>query len=234
MKAAKIPARRPAPAERPKAVAPEKSEEIVEPVGSRAWFIFLLVAGVLLLGGSALVAFGHTMPGWEHRIFTTINGVHWPHWVTAQLAKPLSNAVYGIIALLGVLLLVPRYRKRAWQYVVAGGSGYVAAFIIEHIVKRARPAGLTHDVIIRAHAGGAGFPSEHVGCLTAICLTVWLFVSWPWRIVLIVLVAAEAWSRIFLGVHAPLDVVGGVGLGAVVVAILHLAPVKLRKFFKLD
>jgi membrane-associated phospholipid phosphatase len=234
MKAAKVPARRPAPAERPKVTAPEELDADVQPVGSQAWFITLLVAGVVVLGASTFIAFGHTMPGWEHHIFTAINGVSWPHWVAAQVAKPLSDAVYGMIALVGVLLLVPRYRQRAWQYAVAGGGTFVFTAIIEQIVNRARPAGLTHDLILRADQGGAGFPSGHVATLTALCLTVWLFVSWPWRIVLLVLVAAEAWARIFLGVHAPLDVVGGVAAAAVVVAVLHLAPVKLRKFFKLD
>lgn len=206
----------------------------IEQVGSRAWFIFLLAAGVALLGGSAYFALGYTMPSWEHHIFTVVNGVSWPHWVAAQIAKPLSNAVYGIIALTGVLLVLPKYRKRAWQYVVAAGAGFATAFIIEHLIDRARPVGLTHDVILRANQDGAGFPSGHVSTLTAICLTVWLFVSWPWRIALLVLVAAEAWARVFLGVHAPLDVVGGLGVAAIVVAVLHLAPVKLRKLFKLD
>ncbi|HSX17489.1 MAG TPA: phosphatase PAP2 family protein [Patescibacteria group bacterium] len=233
MKAAKV-TTRPAPTPRPKVPTPEIPAE--EPVtdGARTWFIALLVIGVIVLGATSAIAFGRTMPSWEQHIFTIINSVQTPKWVTSQFAKPLSDAVFGILALIGVLLLVPRYRKRAWQYAVAGGSTYVFTFVIEHIINRARPAGLTHDVVLRASQGGAGFPSGHVATLAALCLTVWLFVSWPWRIALVVLVAAEAWSRMFLGVHAPLDTVGGVGAACIVVAILHLAPRKLRKLFWLD
>ncbi|MET0779384.1 MAG: phosphatase PAP2 family protein [Candidatus Saccharimonadales bacterium] len=239
MKAAKLPAR-PTLAERPKVVAPKASADEFEAtpaagrVTNRVWFIILLVVGIALLGSTIAVAFGHTMPSWEHRIFAAINGVSIPDWVTSQLAKPISDAVYGIMALTGVLLLVPKYRRRAWQYAVAGGSAYVFTFIMEHIIDRARPEGLTHDVILRASQGGAGFPSGHVATLSALCLTAWFFVSWPWRIGLVILVGAEAWSRIFLGVHAPLDIAGAFGVACIVVAVLHLAPIKLRKFFFLD
>jgi undecaprenyl-diphosphatase len=239
MKAANVPAR-PTPVERPKIVAPKATVEPqqTEDGGhhgvSRLWAIVLVVAGVLLLGGSAAIAYGHTMPSWEQAIFTHINGMDLPHWVASQIAKPISNAVYGILALIGVLLLVPKYRKRAWQYAVAGGSAYVLAFIVEHIIGRARPEGLTHDVVLRATQGGAGFPSGHVSTLGALCLTAWFFVSWPWRIGLVVLLAAEAWSRIFLGVHAPLDAVGALGVACIVVGVLHIAPIKLRKLFFLD
>jgi membrane-associated phospholipid phosphatase len=239
MKAANIPAR-PTPAERPKVVAPKAPTEHSEPEPnasrgvSRAWCIILLVIGVVLLGGPAAIAYGHTMPSWEHAIFTHINGMNLPHWVVSQVAKPISNAVYGILALVVVLLVVPKYRKRAWQYAVAGGSAYVLAFVVEHIIDRARPEGLTHDLVLRAAQGGAGFPSGHVATLAALCLTAWFFVSWPWRIGLVVLVGAEAWSRIFLGVHAPLDTVGALGVACIVVGVLHIAPVKLRKLFFLD
>ncbi|HEV7454575.1 MAG TPA: phosphatase PAP2 family protein [Candidatus Saccharimonadales bacterium] len=239
MKVAKVPAR-PTPAERPKIAAPQASASKPEAVPAvsqtvnRAWFVVLLVVGVLLLGSTAAIAYGHTMPSWEHSIFTAINGVSLPHWVTSQLAKPISDAVYGILALIVVLLIIPKYRTRAWQYAVAGGSVYVFTFIVEHIIDRARPAGLTHDVVLRASQGGAGFPSGHVATLAALCLTAWFFVSWPWRIGLVILVGAEAWSRMFLGVHAPLDTVGALGSAFIVVAVLHLAPVKLRKLFFLD
>jgi membrane-associated phospholipid phosphatase len=239
MKAAKVLAGS-TPAGRPRITAPQASANKPEaaPAASqtanRFWFLVLLVVGALLLGVTAAIAYGHTMPLWEHNIFTAINGVSLPHWVTSQLAKPISDAVYGILALIVVLLMIPKYRRRAWQYAVAGGSTYVFTFVIEQGIDRARPAGLTHDVILRANQGGAGFPSGHVATLAALCLTVWLFVSWPWRIGLIILVGAEAWSRMFLGVHAPLDIAGALGSACIVVAVLHLAPVKLRKLFFLD
>lgn len=156
-------------------------------------------------------------------------------WVTEQVAKPVSNAVWGIVGLVILLLLFPKYRLLAWQYAVAAGSAYVLVYIIEHLVGRARPIGLeSYEVVARATQGGPGFPSGHVAVIAALGLTIWPLVSWPWRVLILIFIGAEAWSRIFLGVHAPLDVVGGMAAAMVVVAIIHLTPAKIRKFFRIS
>jgi len=188
---------------------------------------------VLILGVSSVMAWSRSLTGWEHTVFSVINGVSLPHWVAEQVAKPLSNAVWGILGLIVILLLVPRYRARAWRYGVTAGSAYVLAAVIEHVIDRPRPAGITHDVILRAAQGGPGFPSGHVAVLTALCLAVWVLVSWPWRIALAVLITAEAWARVYLGVHLPLDVIGAFGVGCIIVAVFHLTPARWRKLFRL-
>jgi membrane-associated phospholipid phosphatase len=203
----------------------------------RPWgYIATLVIGLVLLGVSAALAHASpsTLTGWEQRAFNLINGVTMPLWVAEQLAKPISNAVLGMVGLVVVLLVVPKFRWRAWQYVVAGGGAFVLATLVEHVVGRARPAGLTHQVVLRAMQDGLGYPSTHVAIATALGLTVWLYVSWPLRIVSALFISAVAWSRMFLGVHAPLDIIGGFAVGMIVVALVHLLPIKIRSFFKLS
>lgn len=186
-----------------------------------------------MLGTSIMFALLGTIDGLEQKVFNAANHVSLPDWVTNQAAKPLSNAVWGMVALVLVLLAFPKYRLLAWQYAVAAGSAYVLVFILEHLVDRARPIGLaSYEVISRAMQGGPGFPSGHVAVLTAIGLTIWPLVSWPWRVFIVVLIGAEAWSRVFLGVHAPLDVVGGLAAGMIVVGLIHLTPEKIRRVFR--
>lgn len=211
-----------------------KAEPEADDVSLARWlYIALLAVGVVVLGLSAAFALQHTVPGWEVHGFTVVNHLHWPRWVGEQVAKPLSNAVWGMLGLIVIFLFIPKFRWRAWQYGVAAGSAYVTVFVIEHLIDRARPALLVPGAILRGMQDGPGFPSGHVAVLTALCLTIWAFVSWPWRVLLVLLVGAEAWARIYLGVHMPLDVVGGAAVAGIVVAVLHLAPEKLRKLFYL-
>ena len=201
----------------------------------RKWYIALAIVGVVALGVTSYLAMTGLLDDMERRVFTFINHAYLPGWVSEQIAKPVSNAVWGIVFLVVALLAVPKYRLLAWQYAVAGVSAYAAAFVVEHIVDRARPIGLEgYNAIMRATQDGPGFPSGHLAVLTALVLAAWPFIAWPWRIALALFVVLEAWSRVFLGVHAPLDVVGGVAVGAVVVAVIHLLPYKVRRIFKLS
>lgn len=225
-----------APHKTPKkaAVAPQPAEEQVPPPKNRRpWYIALAATGALLLGGSAALAMLGIVDGLERQLFNAVNHVDLPAWVTSQVAKPLSNAVWGMVILVAILLAVPKYRLVAWQYGVAAGATRALVWVLEVIVDRARPSGLYEDVMLRVSQGGPGFPSGHVSVLAALAITIWPVVSWPWRVLMVALIGAEAWSRIFLGLHVPLDVIGGLGAAMLVVGLIHLIPAKIRKFFRI-
>jgi undecaprenyl-diphosphatase len=67
--------------------------------------------------------------------------------------------------------------------------------------------GLGHAFI--THASDSSFPSDHVTLLSAIAFT--FFYGKRWRLGLLALIVdlAVAWARVFVGVHFPLDMVGG-------------------------
>ena len=113
--------------------------------------------------------------------------------------------------------------------VVVGGADYISSGIIKHAVCRPRPThepaleGMLH--IVRGYRGGAyGFVSSHAANTMACAL---LF-SLIWRnktatCALMLWVAANCYSRMYLGVHYPLDIAGGLIVGSLVVAVVYPA-----------
>jgi undecaprenyl-diphosphatase len=76
------------------------------------------------------------------------------------------------------------------------------------------------------HTGS--FPSGHSATAFA-CATVIAWASPRLAVPAFVLAALVAWSRVYVGVHWPLDVLGGAALGVLVAtALLRLAATRLR------
>ncbi len=185
-----------------------------------------LIAALAVLGVGSVLAWHGNMPDWELQLFTWINGAEAPAWITT-LASLLSDLVWLLVAAMGLALVFWRgKRQAAWNAAVLGGSAYVATYILEHIVQRARPAELLEgsDVVMRAAQDGYGYSSGHVAVLLVLVLWAWPHAPLWLRILTVLLVIGEAWSRIFLGVHLPLDTIGGVAMAFAVWAGVALLP----------
>jgi undecaprenyl-diphosphatase len=125
-----------------------------------------------------------------------------------------AGAVWIVIALAAVAL--DRRRLRAATAVLAAiGLAFVMTdLVVKPLVGRARPfeSSVTTRVIDRLPVT-ASFPSGHAA--TAVAGAVSLSRLWPTaRVALWALAALVALSRIYVGVHYPLDVMGGAVLGA--------------------
>lgn len=117
--------------------------------------------------------------------------------------------------------------RRPWFLVLLLASDFVAdglSYALRQWIGRDRPPLVYPDpkpLMAVPHSGA--FPSGHASASFA-CATVlaWAF---PWlRVPAFVLAAAIACSRVYVGVHWPLDVLGGAVLGVLVAtALLRLA-----------
>jgi membrane-associated phospholipid phosphatase len=106
-------------------------------------------------------------------------------------------------------------RKLAIAGFLAGGIGYIMVEILKVVVDRPRPYALIVDAHQRTtdFLYNLGFPSGHTTNATVLSVICALMLRGKWRWLPFVWIPLVGVSRVYLGVHAPLDIVGGVALG---------------------
>ena len=146
----------------------------------------------------------------------------------AMALNLLFGPVAGLLAIAVIaafLLLVRRAPVNAVAFAVMAGSGWVASEIFKVLVKRQRPdAALLFDPLA-PESGTDSFPSGHVTFAVTIAFAMYLLARgtlWAKFTAVsgAVVVALVAWSRLYIGVHYPSDVVGSLLAGAAAVVLL--------------
>ena len=169
-------------------------------------------AAAALAGSWAVVTATETVPDLEANAFAAINGLPdalWPFvWAPVQVGSLVGSLV--VVTATGAVTRQPRLTVAA---LVASQGAYWGAKVVKHLAARARPIDLLARVRVRERATGLGYVSGHSAVAFAMAVVLVTELPPAWRVVPFAVAGTVGLGRVYAGVHLPLDVVGGVGLG---------------------
>jgi undecaprenyl-diphosphatase len=189
--------------------------------------------GAIALALGAFVAATHVMRAEQEAtadiaVLRAMEGLRTPSLTAVMLgvtAFGSSTPLAAFILISFACLLALRDRWGLLHLVVASLGIWILEAVTKHLFARSRPTAVTHLV----HVSGYSYPSGHSLASAVLYLTIAVVAGRHLRaraaktipiVAAFVLIAAVGVSRVYLGVHYPSDVAGGIALGTAWALIL--------------
>jgi membrane-associated phospholipid phosphatase len=198
----------------------------------RFWLLWgiALAAAVLAIGFSVQSVAGLTTS--ELGVDQELSRHHVGALTTVAMALNVLFAPAAgvcIVLVIGLyLFLVRKSFVRAVMFVLFACSGWVASEVFKIIVARHRPNPALLFDPLSPETGSNSFPSGHTAFAVALAFALYFLVRGTrWGVITAwagaVLAVVVAWSRIYIGVHYPSDVVASfLATGAAVIVLAGL------------
>jgi glycosyltransferase 2 family protein len=183
--------------------------------------VLVLVAGACVLALSTLAA-TVSPTAVEIDVFRAVNDL--PQSLRPIIWPRMQYGTFITIPLLAGIALVAGRPRLAAALAASGVGVYLLARVLKQVVERGRPGALLDGVHMREvfGEGSLGFPSGHAAVAAALTVVASAFVATRWTTLALVLAAVVVVGRMYVGAHLPLDLVGGLALGAVAGATANL------------
>lgn len=162
-------------------------------------------------------------------------------FIQNNIRNPILDPVFNAITHLGdggifwiiltVFLLCFRKTRRAGVYSAYAllGSLLVNNLILKNLVNRTRPYEVIDGLVcLVSPAKDASFPSGHTGASFASAVAVYRRLPKRYGVLLLILAALIAFSRLYVGIHYPTDVLGGLVTGVALGMLTTLVGEKIR------
>ncbi|MDJ1472222.1 phosphatase PAP2 family protein [Xanthocytophaga flava] len=183
------------------------------------------------------------LKAWDTKLFLELNQYH-AAWLDPIMYWITDSYFWIPLYLLLVFLIIRTYKVNGvWILVAAilavGLADYVTSGMIKPYVGRLRPCHVVeiqkNVYVLRGCGGRFGFASSHASTTFALATSLFLFVRsrmsyfiwlFPWA-------GLVAYSRIYVGVHYPLDILVGACIGVLCGVFLWLIHGQISKRYVL-
>lgn len=182
-----------------------------KPLYMRASPTLQIILATLLFFVSMQLSRGKTLPQWESNVFNFFYGLPEQLYPFFYIATQ-----FGSIYVLGALLVIYLFRQHyhiVLRLLLTGTLSYLLAGFAKGIWGRARPEEFLTDIITLDVTQGPGFPSGHTALAVALALTMGHYLKRQYHWIVAVWIILVGISRMYLGVHLPLDIIGGFAVG---------------------
>ncbi|CAN5604038.1 phosphatase PAP2 family protein [soil metagenome] len=191
-----------------------------------------LILAVLLFFGSATLVHDREMSVLEIGIFQAL-------YLNPEFLTPFFLAVTQLgsiffLAGLTLLLMVKKYYQIVLRLLFTGSLAYLLSGVAKDLVGRGRPHEFISDVVYKDFVvRGSGFPSGHTALATAIALSISVYLPSRYKWFPPAMIIGVGLSRMHLGPHGPMDMVGGFAVGWFCFALFHFVQIRLSSAGKM-
>jgi membrane-associated phospholipid phosphatase len=180
---------------------------------------------VAAAGATALCAWavssGEVGPA-ERAVFGFVNGwpdgLQWPLWVFQTLG------VLGMPLIVAVVAAALRWWRLALALVLLVPLKLgIEREVLKVLVHRERPGTTIPGAVLRdVPSAGLSFPSGHAVIVFGLLLVLAPYLRRRWQLLVLALALLNSVARVYLGGHAPLDILGGAAAGVLIGAVLNV------------
>lgn len=186
------------------------------------WLVSAVIVVLLVIFMWATAAASQrTLSGGEERLFLYF--YNWPYFLLPlALIITQLGSVWMLVAVTLAAWLAGKKRLALFT-ALTGAVTYAVVWMGKEMIARPRPEQLLANVTAKGpFEAGYGYPSAHTALATVLALLLWKHIPKRYRWLAVALVLCVAVSRMYLGQHFPLDVLGGFLVGAMIGGLLYL------------
>jgi uncharacterized protein (TIRG00374 family) len=182
------------------------------------YIVYIFLGISIFLFGQLFVASG--VGNLELYFFRFFNGL--PGFLEPVFILISFFGTIGFVFVATIIALIRKHYSHAIKFLLAGVGAWLVTKWLKSFEYRARPSEILNNVQLRENLDSViGYPSGHAAVSTAIGVIAYMYTPKrlhpviTWTIILVCL------SRLYLGMHLPVDVIGGFGVGLAIASLIN-------------